>query len=96
MALFVYTSSHWGVESSREGSPDSNIRSYQPASTTDSSVQVAHIHVGKSKRVFLPVTCMPSQEQFGLGWSSEEERAKVEVQEYFDDSEIEGLIRTHA
>ena len=32
MAPFTYTSSHWGVDSSREGSPDSNIgSSYQPA-----------------------------------------------------------------
>ena len=34
-------------------------------------------------------------EWFGLGWSSEEERAEVEVQEDFNESKIEGLIRTH-
>ena len=32
--------------------------------------------------------------QFGLGWSSKEEREEVEVQEDFNDSEIKGLIRT--
>ena len=42
----------------------------------------------------------PSDEEmararFGLGWSSKEEREEVEVQEDFNDSEIEGLIRTH-
>ena len=36
-----------------------------------------------------------AQERFELGWSSEEERAEVEAQEDFDESEIEGLIRTH-
>ena len=36
-----------------------------------------------------------AREQFRLGLSSEEERAEVEVQEDFDESEIEGLIRTH-
>ena len=36
-----------------------------------------------------------ARERFGLGWSSEEEREEVEVQEDFDESEIEGLIRTH-
>ena len=34
-------------------------------------------------------------EQFGLDWPSQEERAEVEAQEDFDESEIEGLIRTH-
>ena len=37
-----------------------------------------------------------AQEWLGLSWSSEEERAKVEVQEDFNESKIEGLIRTHA
>ena len=42
----------------------------------------------------------PSDEEtargrFGLGWSSKEEREEVEVQEDFNESEIEGLIRTH-
>ena len=36
-----------------------------------------------------------AQGQFGLGWSSEEEREEVEAQEDFDESEIEGLLRTH-
>ena len=36
-----------------------------------------------------------AREQFGISWSSQEEREEVEVQEDFDNSEIEGLIRTH-
>ena len=36
-----------------------------------------------------------AREWFRLGWSSKEEREEVEVQEDFDESEIEGLIRTH-
>ena len=36
-----------------------------------------------------------AREWFGLGWSSEEERGEVEAQEDFDESEIEGLLRTH-
>ena len=36
-----------------------------------------------------------AQEQFGIGWSSEEERAQVQAQEDLDESKIEGLIRTH-
>ena len=36
-----------------------------------------------------------AREWFGLGWSSKEEREKVEAQEDFDESEIEGLLRTH-
>ena len=50
-----------GVESSHEGSPDSNIRSsYQPAPTTDSSVSGCHVHIGKAKRVLSLVTRSPS------------------------------------
>ena len=60
MAPFVYTSSCWGVESSREESPDSNIGSYQPAPTMDSSASGRRVHVGKTKRVLSPVTCSPS------------------------------------
>ena len=42
----------------------------------------------------------PSDEEvargrFELGWSSEEERDEVEALEDFDESKIEGLIRTH-
>ena len=60
-APFVYTSSCWGVESSREGSPDSNIgSSYQPAPTMDSSALVRCIHAGKKKRVLSPITHTPS------------------------------------
>ena len=207
MAPFIYTSSRWGVDSSCEGSPDSNIgSSYQPAPTMDSSVLGPRAHFGRTKRVSLPVTHSPSppllptrqppvhpyggiigagrragkrsaqkgilvpiqsshssqpglsrdpllspervrsptpleyvgddelmeegeldwtewvpnphlnrlgkwladvdlgkppsdeekaQERFGIGWSSQEERDEVQVQEDFDDSEIEGLIRTH-
>ena len=207
MVLFVYTSSCWGVDSSREGSPDSNISSsYQPAPTTDSSASGPCARFGKKKKVSLPVThslsppLLPTRRQpmhpyggiigagrragkrsaqkgiliplqgshssrpgssrdpllslervrsptpleyieddepmkegeldwsewvpnphlnhlgkwladvdlgkppsneemararFGLGWSSKEEREEVEVQEDFNDSEIEGLIRTH-
>ena len=36
-----------------------------------------------------------AQGQFEIGWSSQEERKEIEVQEDFDNSEIEGLIRTH-
>ena len=36
-----------------------------------------------------------ARERFGLSWSSEEERGEVKVQEDFDESEIEGLLRTH-
>ena len=36
-----------------------------------------------------------AREGFGLSWSSEDEREEVEAQEDFDESEIEGLIRTH-
>ena len=60
MALFVYTSSRWGVDSSCEGLPDSNIgSSYQPAPTTDSSALVRCVYKGK-KRVLSPVTHSPS------------------------------------
>ena len=60
-ALFVYTSSRWGVESSREGTPDSNIgSSYQPPPTMDSSVSVRRIHKGKKKRVLSPISFTPS------------------------------------
>ena len=34
--------------------------------------------------------------QFGIGWSSQDKREEVKAQEDFDESEIEGLIRTHA
>ena len=207
MAPFIYTSSRWGVDSSREGSPDSNIgSSYQPAPTTDSSASGPCARFGKKKRVLSPVTRSPSppllpirrqpmhpyggiigvgrragkrsarkgvliplqgshssppgssrdpllspervrsptpleyieddepmkegeldwtewvpnphlnrlgewladvdlgkppsneetaRARFGLCWSSEEEREEVEVQEDFNNSEIEGLIRTH-
>ena len=60
MAPFVYTSSRWGVESSCEGLPDSNIgSSYQPAPTTDSSASGRWIHRGK-KRVLQPISPTPS------------------------------------
>ena len=36
-----------------------------------------------------------AQGRFGLGWSSEKEREKVEAQEDNDESKIEGLISTH-
>ena len=36
-----------------------------------------------------------ARERFRLGWSGEEERKEVEVQEDFDESKIEGLLRTH-
>ena len=36
-----------------------------------------------------------ARKRFGLGWSSEEEREEVEAQEDFNESEIEGLLRTH-
>src|ERR1700729_1625519 len=50
MAPFIYTSSRWGVESSREGSPDSNIgSSYQPLPTTESSVSGPRSCFGKEK-----------------------------------------------
>ena len=61
MVPFVYTSSCWGVESSCEGLPDSNIgSSYQPAPTMDSSASGRCVHVGKMKRVLSPVTRSPS------------------------------------
>ena len=61
MALFVYTSSRWGVDSSHEGLPDSNISSsYQPAPTTDSSVLGPRVRFGKKKRVLSPTTRSPS------------------------------------
>ena len=61
MAPFVYTSSHWGVDSSREGLPDSNIgSSYQPAPTTDSSASGPRARFGKKKRVLSPVARSPS------------------------------------
>ena len=61
MAPFVYTSSHWGVESSCEGSPDSNIgSSYQPVPTTHLSASGLRACFGKKKRVLLPVTRSPS------------------------------------
>ena len=60
MALFICTSSRWGVESSCEGSPNSNIgSSYQPAPTTDSSASVRHVHKGK-KRALSSITRPPS------------------------------------
>ena len=60
MVPFVNTSSCWGVESSHEGSPDSNIgSSYQPAPTTDSSASGRHVHKGK-KRVLQPISLTPS------------------------------------
>ena len=61
MVPFVYTSSRWGVDSSCEGSPDSNIgSSYQPAPTTDSSVSGPCARFRKKKRVLSPVTRSPS------------------------------------
>ena len=36
-----------------------------------------------------------ARNRFGLGWSSEEERGEVKAQEDFNESEIEGLLRTH-
>ena len=57
---FTYTTSCWGVESSREGSPDSNVGSYQPVPTTDLSALGPHIHIGKVKRVLQPLTHTPS------------------------------------
>ena len=61
MAPFVYTSSCWSVDSSCEGSPDSNIgSSYQPAPTTDSSVSGPRARFRKKKRISSPVTCSPS------------------------------------
>ena len=206
MAPFTYMTSHWGVESSREGSPDPNLSKNQIAPTTDSSVSIPVIHAGTSRGVLLSMSCSPSppllptrkppmlpfsrvigaeccsrrmgqkglprlvktlssshkesldslasqprvvrslspleyaedepmgepawskdltqlvssphfnhlgkwladvnlgnppsdeeqaQERFGIGWSSQEEREELEVQEDFDNSEIGGLIRTH-
>ena len=61
MAPFIYTSSRWGVESSREGMPDSNIgSSYQPPPTMDLSASVHHVHKGKKKRALLLITRTPS------------------------------------
>ena len=59
MAPFTYTSSCWGVESSREGSPDSNVGSYQPVPTTESSASVPRVHVGK-KGALQPISPTPS------------------------------------
>ena len=36
-----------------------------------------------------------ARERFRIGWSSQDEREEVEAQEDFDESKIEGLIRTH-
>ena len=36
-----------------------------------------------------------ARERFGLDWSSQEERVEIDAQEDFNESEIEGLIRTH-
>ena len=56
MAPFTYTSSRWGVDSSREGSPDSNIgSSYQPAPTTDSSASGPCSRFGR-KKVSKPIS----------------------------------------
>ena len=67
-APFVYTSSHWGVESSREGTPDSNIgSSYQPPPTTASSASVRRVHKGKKKRAPSPISC--SSSRASLRWS---------------------------
>ena len=62
MAPFVYTSSRWGVESSCEGSPDSNIgSSYQPPPTTDSSASGPRSRFGKKKERYLsPISRTPS------------------------------------
>src|SRR6202020_1684108 len=60
MAPFTYTSSHWGVDSSREGSPDSNIgSSYQPAPTTDLSASGPHSRF-RRKKVSKPISPTPS------------------------------------
>ena len=58
MALFVYTSSCWGVESSREGLPDSNLGSYQPAPTTSLSVSGPCARFGK--KALQPISRTPS------------------------------------
>ena len=56
-APFVYTSSRWGVGSSRKGTPDSNIgSSYQPPPTTTSSASVRCVHKGKKKRALSPIS----------------------------------------
>src|SRR6202789_3818226 len=62
MAPFVYTSSRWGVESSREGLPDSNIGSlYQPPPTMDSSASGPRSRFGKKKDRYLsPISRTPS------------------------------------
>ena len=36
-----------------------------------------------------------ARERFGLNGCSQDEREEVQVQEDFDESEIEGLLRTH-
>ena len=36
-----------------------------------------------------------ARERFRFGWCSQDKREEVKVQEDFDESEIEGLIRTH-
>ena len=36
-----------------------------------------------------------AQERFGIGWSSEEERAKANAYEDEEAAEIDGLLRTH-
>ena len=36
-----------------------------------------------------------AQERFRLDWCGQDEREEVQVQEDFDESKIEGLIRTH-
>ena len=60
MAPFTYTSSCWGVDSSREGSPDSNIgSSYQPAPTMDSSASGPRSRFGR-KKVLSPISPTPS------------------------------------
>ena len=56
-APFVYTSSRWGVESSREGTPDSNTgSSYQLPPTTALSASVRRVHKGKKKRALSPIS----------------------------------------
>ena len=61
MALFIYTSSRWGVESSREGTPNSNLGySYQPPPTMDSLALVRRVHKGKKKRALSPISHSPS------------------------------------
>ena len=60
MAPFTYTSSRWGVDSSHEGSPDSNIgSSYQPVPTMDSSALGPRSCFGR-KKVPQPISPTPS------------------------------------